>query len=644
MGWWGDNMPTWLGGNTPPPPPPRARSQVRAAQTQVQRGQADAQRSLCPHPTAQTGTLPCQAVKTGPPCDLAMFEVVEHRNRPTVFWQQLQGAPDHSPVKARRGPFPKTFAFDKPNVRVPKPPPYKSGQIIEFVSGWKKRGTVVDAIVRFNADVHCGNHPAMEIVNPQGEVQVLKGVTQKRFEIEYPEKKLSNIHCPGTSWTDINNYWPWGLLPVDWKVTAVVCGIRPRQPPFSRTTVTLRIWPGDHFDFKFEVRPRWKIAGKNVIATRSEHRYGQPNGGMRTDVRSSTTTTESNRDFLGRDRDRTVSTSGTTREQAWRPSGVDGHRVTGAERVTTSRSTTETSRDGSMVTGQSSSERTRGGRLEEMKSTTTVTERRLGETRTLKETTTLSDSGDKTAFTDETTGIRFTMRKCGEVISAPFRGLQAVLDAIDTIDRAWESFQKWLDAGKPKVTVQVGWKIDFSFSLLSGEFKAQWGWNEYLDHRAFFGYGIEAELKIFEAKVDVNYGIGVTCECWLGTYEFSAVIGAKGAASFGIKGEAKREGPDSYVNLKTELKIVGAASITVYVKAIALSEKWCKAEATLKLPFEVEGAPKADKSGMALVVEGKIKKLKGTLTFKVRGFLEFDRERDILPEKVLLPKREIRFA
>jgi len=644
MGWWGDNMPTWMGGNTPPPPPPRARGQLRAAQQQVQRGQTNAQATLNPHPTAQTACLPCQAVQTKPPCDIKMFEVVEHRNRPSVWWERLSGTPDYVPVKAKRGPFPKTFAFDKPNVKVPKPPPYKSGQIIEFVSGYKKRGTVVDAIVRFEADVKCAEHPALEIVNPQGEKEVLKGVTQKRFEIEYPEKKLSNIHKPGTSWGDINNYWPWGFLPFDWKVTAVVCGVRPKDPPFSKTLVVIRIWPGDHFDFKFEVKPRWKWAGKESSQTRTVHQSGQSNGGMSTDVRSSSRSSESNRDFLGRDRNSTTTSSGTTRETSSRASGVDGHRVTGAERVTTSRSQTDTSRDGSLVTTQSSSESTRGGRLTEMKASTSVTERRLGEQRTLKESTTLSDKGDKTAFTDESTGIRYTMRKCGEVISAPFKGLDAIIAAIDTIDKAWEAFQKWMEGGKPKVTVQVGWKLDFSFSLFSGEFKAQWGWNEYGDHRAFFGYGIKAELKVFEAKIDVNYGIGVTCECWLGTYEFSAVIGAKGAAGFKLEGEVKREGPDSYTNFKTELKIVGEASITVYVKAIALSEKWCKAEATLKLPFEVEGEPKVDKSGFALVVEGKIKKLKGTLTFCVRGLINFERERDILPEKVLLPKREIRFA
>ncbi len=645
MGWWGDNMPTWMGGNTPPPPPPQSRAQLQAARARTQQAQNNAQRNLSPHPTAQTACLPCQAVQTKPPCDLKMFEVVEHRNRPTVWWALLSGAPDYTAVKAKRGPFPKTFTFDKPNVKVPKPPPYKSGQILEFVSGYKKRGTVAHVIIRYEADVKCAQHPVMEILNPQGEKEVLKGIRQKRLEIDYPEKKLSTVHKPGTSWTNINNYWPWGMTPFDFKVTAVVCGVRPKEPPFSRTEVTIRIWPGDHFDFKLEFRPRWKKAGKEIGGTRTEHRMGVQNGGMSTDVRTSSRTTESNRDFLGRDRDRTVTSSSTTREQSSRTSGVDGRRITGAERVTSSNSTTETSRDGRMVTSTGTSQSSRGGNLTSMSSTTSVTERRLGDTRTLKETTTLSDSrGDSVKFTDERSGVVFQMRQCGEVISAPFRGLQAVLDAIDIIDKAWTSFQEWLEKGKPKATVQVGWKLDFSFSLFSGELKAQWGWNEYADHRAFFGYGVTAELKVFEAKVDINYGIGVTCECWLGTYEFSAVIGAKGAAAFSLEGEVKREGPDSYVRASASLKIIGSASITVYVKAVALSEKWCKAEATLKLPFEVEGQPKIDKGGFVLEVEGKIKKLKGTLTFCVRGLINFERERDILPEKVLLPKREIRFA
>ncbi|MFO0627516.1 MAG: hypothetical protein U0325_18050 [Polyangiales bacterium] len=110
-----------------------------------------------------------------------MFEVVEHRTRPNAMVSRAQGAArigahvdDDDEIRTH----PKTFPFESTNVRPHPAPPYRSGQIIEFVSQDKTRGITRDAVVRFESDVHCGQHPVMEIIDPWGQ-KTEHRVTQK---------------------------------------------------------------------------------------------------------------------------------------------------------------------------------------------------------------------------------------------------------------------------------------------------------------------------------------------------------------------------------------------------------------------------------------------------------------------------------
>lgn len=643
--WWGNNMPTWMGGNTPPPPPPRAKSQLRAAQTQVRSGQTDAQRCLSPHPTQRTGTLPCQAVQAKPPCDLKMFEVVQHRTRPNAVAARRAGGPqrvdanqdDEDEIRTH----PMTFPFESTNVRAHPGPPYRSGQIIEFVGQVKKRGITSDAVVRFESDIHCGVHPVMEVVNPWGEKTEFR-VTQKRFELEYPELKVLQLHKPGTSFTNINNWWPWGMQPMDTIVTARVCGVRPKQGVFGLTQVKLRVWPGDQFEFKLEIRPRWKGSGSE---SRMRETYAYADGkrtrpaGTDRVVRTSTRASESNRDFLGRDRDRTESSSTTERSHLER----GAHQSSG--RTTQSDSLRTRSADGSETLTRERSNSTYRGQMDRLSESTSLETREgFGQRRTLSESTSISGNDMEHSFTDERAGVVFMLKKGGELIRAPFKGLDAIIDAITTIESAWARFKKWFEDGKPKVSVQVGWKLDFSFSLFAGEIASKWGWKEYSDHRAFFGYKIEIALKVFAAEFDVNYGYGITAECWLGTYEFSAVIGINGSAEFGIVGELARQGPDRNQIVGGGVKIKGACEVGVYIRAVALSEKWCKAEARLKLPLEAEGLPKLDRGGFGIEARVILKPLVASLEFTVRGLIKFEREREVLAQRELMPKRLFRLV
>lgn len=123
---------------------------------------------------------------------------------------------------------------------------------------------------------------------------------------------------------------------------------------------------------------------------------------------------------------------------------------------------------------------------------------------------------------------------------------------------------------------------------------------------------------MFTAEFDVDYGYGITAECWLGTYEFSAVIGITGSAEFGIVGELARQGPERNQIVAGD-EDQGRLRVDVYIRAVALSEKWCKAEARLKLPLEAEGLPKLDRGGFGIEARVILKPLMATLHSPCEG-------------------------
>ncbi|MFO0627515.1 MAG: hypothetical protein U0325_18045 [Polyangiales bacterium] len=466
--------------------------------------------------------------------------------------------------------------------------------------------------------------------------------------MEYPELSVLKLHRPGTNWSNINNYWPWGLMPMDWVVTARVCGVRPKQGVFGLTQVKLRVWPGRQFEFKLQIRPRWK-GGGSESRMRETYAYadGQRTRPAGTDrvVRTSTRSSESNRDFLGRDRNREETSRTTERAHLERTSAMTGNTVRGSTRTTESDTYRGRSADGSMTTSRERSSSTFRGQMDRLSESTSIEQREgVGQRRTLSESTSINGDNMEHSFRDERSGIVYVLKESGKVIASPFKGLDALLQAIATVESAWARIKEWFEAGRPTVSVQVGWKLEFSFSLFSGEVASKWGWKEYSDHRAFFGYKIELNLKVFQAEFDVNYGIGVTASCWLGTYEFSAAIGINGSAEFGITGELMRTGPDRNQIIGAGVKIKGAAEISVYIRAIALSEKWCKAEARLKLPLEAEGVPKVDSGGFGLECMVRLKPLVASLEFTVRGLINFTRQREVMAQRELMPKRLVRFV
>lgn len=641
MGWWADNAPTWLGGTAPKPPlPPKA----HAAASRLQNAQQNAQQNLNPHPTAQSGCLPCQAAAAKPPCDLENFKVVEVRERPAPVSVRLSQGGAQTQLMADdekdKRKYPATFPFAPKAPRTP--PPYPNNQIIEFVGGDKKIGAKTVVTVSFDVPFKCGEHEAMEVVNPQGERTVYKGIHSKQFELEYLSKKVTNLarKTEGADKWELGSYWFWGIHPMDTKVFGVVCGVRKGADPWGTMAVTLRCWPASELELKLAIPSLYKKSGEES-RTRTNHvvdRNTPASVGSSTVNRTSTRTVERDlrTDFLGRDRQGVTTTTSTTHRERGdlRTSGT----------TTTSRSETLNVGVGAIRTDsatRTTSETTRRGQTTGLSETNSTTSGSMLGTRTTSTTTdTVNSRGELTREqNDEKSGVVFYIKRSGEVLTNAFQGLKQILNLISIVKTKWAEIKAFLEKNKPKVDVQYGARFSFSFDLFSGELVGKWCWREWSDHRAYFYYGFELSLKIFVGEIDVNLGVGISASCWGITVELSAVIGVKGEVDFGVTGTLERPEPDKY--LGGNVKIKGAASVMLYVKAVAGSPDWAQAQAAVKLPFEAEGAPKVTRASFAIEFSAKIKPTIASLDCHVKFLGSFKREREVFPEKVFFDKKLI---
>lgn len=637
MGWWEDHAPTWLGGKASKPPLP---PQAYAAASQLQSAQQDAQKNLNPNPPPDGGCLPCQATAGLTPCDLENFKVVVVRHKPNNAYAQARGGSATVNLTEDNRTYPKTFTF-APKAP-PKPEPYANNATLEFVGGDKTKGIKTEVTVSFDVPFKCREHDQMEVVNPQGEHAFLKGVRRKVFELEYLPKKIGNLARKtegGNTW-EFGSYWLWGIHPMDTKVAGVVCGVRKGgATAWGTTAVILRCWPPDELELKLSIPSLYARAGEES-STRVHHLVDgktPASVGSTTVTRNSTRTTERDlrTDFLGRDR-QTVTTGTST-----------SHRERGEHRTagTTTTSNTETltvahgavGKDSLTYTTTESSSRGQLTGLSESVSTTT------GGNLTTKTVTTHSDTLDHRGLTtqDEETrsGVVFYVKRGGEVLSNAFHGLAQILNIIALIKQKWAELRAFLEKNKPTVDVQCGWRFTFSFDLFSGEVSGKWAWREWSDHRAWFTYAFTLALKIFTATADVNFGVGITVGALGITVTFSAVIGVTGDADFRLEGSLERPDPDSRIGASVKLK--GSANLKVYIKAVAGSEDKASAEAALKLPFEAEGAPKVTRASFGVEFSAKIKPTVATLDCHVKFIGSFQREHEVLPEKVFCNKKLI---
>lgn len=621
----------WLtGGSAPtPPPPPRPAQQqsVQRARALLQSSQAHAQTSLNQNATTKGAVLPCGAPATKPPCDIASFKVVEMRTLPNYGNRQAAGgaatrATDEDDAKVKRK-YPKDFEFDPKGALAG--PKYLSGSLIEVIGQDKKVGGKTTVTVTFVDLLKCAEHSKLRVVDPKGIATETAGVHSKQIEMEYPSllptllQSFKDARADGVT----ANLWVWGFAPLTWEFTAVVCGVRSAKDQiFGRTTAKVHVWPADQFKMKLSVPPRYKRSGSN--ASQSWSRNGAT---VHTSERERTT--ERNDGF--------VHQNGSSDSTSSRSSYAERGAIRTSPRGETTR--TETAHYGGDRISVANTETTHRGQTTGLRETVSTTTGSMLGTRTTSTQTTAAGTAGADSSGDEYAGLVFWVKCSGQLVKDTFTSLKTVLAVVAGIKSAIAGIRAFFNAIR---TVQYGVmaKMEFEFEFLSGEVEASWGWQEFSDHRCYFGYGITVSIMLFSASIDFSIGVGIK----VGPVECSANIGVKGSIEFKLEGEAKREGPDSRVRPELGIKLIGAPKIQLYVKAIAGSENFASAKASVTVPVKATAAPKMDKSAFAIVASVKIEKTVAELSCVVGWVVKFKRTRDVFPQKSLVKDAMLRFA
>lgn len=623
----------WLTGGsapTPPPPPPRARQQqsVQRAQTQLQGSQAHAQTCLNQNSTTRGAVLPCGAPATRLPCDVASFKVVEVRTLPNIVSARVAGGPatrgaDVGDDDALRK-YPKEFPFDPKGAL--KGPKYLSGSVIEVIGQDKKVGGKTTVTVTFVDAFKCAEHSMLRVVDPKGVATQTKGVHSKAIEMEYPSLLPTLLQSfKDAKQNGVNaNLWVWGYAPLTWELTAVVCGVRSAKDQiFGRTTAKVHVWPSDKFKMKLAVPPKYKRSGSNESQSWSRN-------GATVHRSENTRTTERNDGF----RHQNGSSESTSSRSSYAERGANR---TGTRGELTRTETAHVGSDRISVVNTESTHRGQTTGLSETVSTTTGSMLRTRTTST--QSTAVGPGGSSHTDESDYSGLVFWVKCGGHLVKDTFTSLKTVLAIVAGVKEAIKGVRAFFDAIR---VVQYGVmaKMEFEFEFLSGEVEAEWGWREFSDHRCFFGYSVTVSIMLFSASLDFSVGVGIK----VGPVECSANIGVKGSVEFKLEGEAKREGPDSYVKPELGIKLIGAPKIQLYVKAIAGSENFASAKASVTVPMKATAAPKMDKSAFAIVSSVKIQKTVAELSCVVGWVVKFNRSRDVFPEKVLVKDAMLRLA
>ena len=621
----------WLtGGSAPTPPPARAQQSVRQAQARLQSAQTHAQTCLNQNTTTHGAVLPCGAPATRPPCDVSTFEVVEMRTVPNYANRRAAGGAatrgidktDEQDDEEPKRKYPMEFDFHPKGAMAG--PKYLSGSVIEVVGQDKKIGGKTTVRVTFAEAFKCPKHSILRVVDPKGVAVEHKGMLSRAIDMEYPSllpallQAYKDVRADG-----VTNLWVWGHSPLTWELTAVVCGVRSaKEQIFGRTTAKVHVWPADQFKMKLSVPAKFKRSGGNQSQSWSR------NGAT---VHSSQRSSSTERNDGWRHQNGSSESSSTRTSYAER-----GKLRTGDRGVATR---TETAHIGGDRISVSNTESTRRGQTTGLGETVSTTTGSMLGTRTTSTRSTSVGEGGADSDTARYAGIVFWVKCGGQLVKDTFSSLKTVLAIAAGIKQAIAAIRGFFDAIR---TVQYGVmaKMEFEFEFLSGEVEATWGWKEFTDHRCYFGYGITVSIILFSASLDFSIGVGIK----VGPVECSANIGVKGSIEFRLEGEAKRAGPESYVRPELGIKLIGAPKIMLYVKAIAGSENFASAKASVTVPVRATASPKMDKSAFAIVAAVKIEKTVAELSCVVGWVVKFTRTRDVFPEKILVKNAMLRLA
>jgi hypothetical protein len=218
------------------------RAAAQRAAAQRARAQRDAQARLCQSPTQKTGTLPCGLpIKTNP-CDLKDLKITERKNGSgEAPWVGTEPEPKERSLPA---------AFFLTSRGTPTANPYITGSIIEVTAGAPKdfRKTSIDILIEQDYQF-CSQetHPHLVVIDPLGKNTTLRGARQHSIQV-FRKSRGTDEHKLA-SFIDI---WPirWGFQ--DYRISALVCGMRKAGPSVRSQNTTIRVYPSDQWEFEIK--------------------------------------------------------------------------------------------------------------------------------------------------------------------------------------------------------------------------------------------------------------------------------------------------------------------------------------------------------------------------------------------------------
>ena len=572
-----------------PPPPPVQRAHAQAASARVQAAQHDAQTHLSQSPTQSSGTLPCGLPRQTHPCDLKDLAITE---RKTVTKGKAPWVGEGEPPEERE--LPKTFTIVTTGTA--EHDPYITGTIVEVTAGSANETvkTYIDlAIAPGPGFCSEETHPHLVVTGPDGKATVLKGATKHSLTV-FRKGRATDANAVLQSFADV---WPVRLGFQDYRVSALVCGVRKVGPSVRSQHAAIRVFPRDEWELELKAPSLFKAA-----VSHSTNSWDSAN---RTSKTSASVTLEGTTNT----RSASVTRSSSASEVSW-TAGAERHgggSASGVERSYTvdratsraelSRKYTDTAHG---VTGTIESKRASDG------------------SRSLSIEAKEASEGIETRFSAE-------LKRNGTVVVG-LEWILAAINALRDIEKAvqdiWETIRKF----KPK----VGWDFKFGVEVFTGSLEGTWGYRESTDRRVFFAYAVKAKLVLLKVSLSAAFGVDLTIK----GYGFAASIELKIDASVSVITEVERKKPE-----EPEWKFGhfrGNLPATATAKGMCVSDRVLSLRGSVESGFDAKGRLGADDHGLGLFVdkvEFKGIKLKGAAT--VIGLFDIDGEYEAMGKRVV---------
>lgn len=316
--------------------------------------------------------------------------------------------------------------------------------------------------------------------------------------------------------------WPVNAAPQTYQIAVDSCGVRTSGKVFKGRTIEVVAYPVDQLGFTLTVPPFSKRTYSHEATLKV----------LNKDSQEYTTTTQTRTDG--------IETAGESHTQSY----------------------TSATKDGQSSYQGSESIETGGKKLTESIS---------------NESTSLQLEEDTAEVPDESK-IELKLMRNGKEDQSTL-AVRSVVDSLQNLQKTFLEFWEGLD----KIVPQVGWKFDFNISFFAGSLACTWGYRQ-KDARVFFGWSVEADIKIVEAAGSLSFGVD------LGNWLVAKLTGTL-SGEVHLKGKIEKSSAKG--GTSEELSVPGSIKVELTGDA-AVGYGWVRFERQAGANLELEVTAKID--------------------------------------------------